>query len=433
MQQLPHSIHAEQHLIATLLRFNEAWPMVRSVVKACDFYLEMHQVIFGHLGKLLEMGEAADAFAVDKSIERSDDARRDLYLYYHAQFAATPHPDLSASNVLQHATIVREKSILRSLVDACTDIIDMVQHPAEREFQAILDTAESLIFRVTESSLMTQSQSLDDVIKNVMGKIGERSLKGAAGELSGLETGFAELDERIQGFQRGDLVLLTSRPGMGQRALAMKILEHRSIAAGCPVLIFSLELSIEQLGEFLIASRAKIAKEKLRRGRLSESDREKVEVAAKELREATVIVSDYAATRSIVGVRAQMRRVNRQCKQLDLIVIDSLQTIADANCSDDCKVDMDRALQTLKEMALELSVPILVLAELSDKSDGRDDKRPRLMDLRQDGISHQLADLVLSLHREDRPDSNDPDVCELHVLKNLDGPTGIVRLGTNSM
>lgn len=430
MRDLPHSIHAEQQLIATLLRFNEAWPAVCNVVKPGDFYIDMHQVIFEHIGKLLENAEPADLATVDESIERDGGFGADVYRYLHGQFSALAAPELLANNALQLAKTVREKAVLRSLVDACEEIIKSVQHPAKRDCQWILDSAEARIFGVAESASMKTHQSLQDMVKDAMERIGECSKRGGAGESSGLETGFAELDRCIRGLQRGDLVLLASRPGMGNRALTLKMVEHLSMGAGHPVLTFSLERSGVKFCESLLASRVAIAGETLLRGNLAENDRGALADAATELSKAPLIISDGIRTRGVVDLRAQMRRACRQLGRLDLIVIDSFHALADSTCTDDSKIDRDTLLRTLKALALELSSPILVLAELSNTLEARDDKRPRLLDLRNEGINHQWADLVLSLHRDDhdRHDSDGAWITEIYVLKNCDGPVGVVRL-----
>ena len=432
MRQLPHSIHAEQQLIATLFRFNEAWPAVCNVVQPDDFHIDMHQVIFEHIGKLLENGEPADLATVDESIERNCHVGADFYRYLHSQFSASPATELSANNALQLAHTVRGKAVLRSLVKTCEEIIESVEHPAKRDVRLILDNAEARIFGVAESASMKPHQSLQNMVDDAMTLVDERSQRGGAGESSGLETGFTELDRCIHGLQRGDLVLLASRPGMGKRAMTLKIVEHICINAAHPVLIFSLERSGVQFCKSLLASRAAINVETLRRGNFAEKDRAALADAAMKLSKAPLIISDGIRTRSIVDLRAQMRRAWRQLGQLDLIVIDSFQALADSMCTDDSKIDRDTLLRTLKALALELSAPILVLAELSNPPEARDDKRPRLMDLRNNGINHQWADRVLSLYQEDLdpPDSgDDPLSTEIHMLKNCDGSAGgMVRL-----
>lgn len=433
MQHLPNSVDAELDLIATLIHFNEAWLHVRGIVKPKDFYTGWHDVIFEHIGKLIENGDPANVASVEESIDREHRFGADFYRYLRGLFSEKTNPGLSASNALKLAKIVREKALRRSMIDECETIIESVQHPENRDITLLICEAEARIFGVAESHYGETRQHLNDVIESVMEQIRIRSKENTNGEASGLETGFADLDRCIQGLKAGDLVLLASRPGMGKRDFAMKIVEHLSIDAGQAVLVFSLERSAKQLGEDFLASRAAISRRKIRCGSLSEKDLEALEVAATELRHAPVVISDQTQTRSIVDIRAQMRRTYRECGHLGLVVIDSLQNFAGMIVSD--ASGTDSMIREIKRLAEELSVPILALSDLSKKLEARDDKRPQIIDLRRDGINDQWADVVLSLYRDDHynPDSNDRGVTEIHVLKNCSGPTGMVHLESHGL
>jgi replicative DNA helicase len=330
--------------------------------------------------------------------------------------------------------IIREKALLRSLIETCEEIIRLANHPAERNAVRILDIANSRIFNIHETFCLLgnqgQPKKLEEVVGQAMLRIGAHHHTEIRKYVTGLETGFGDLDQVTSGIQRGDMVFLASRPGMGGITLALNMVQHIGLNLGYPVLIFNLECRSTLIASQLLSSRTEIDFGKLQYGELSLKEVELLTIESERLSKSNIFIDDNTILRKISDLRTRILFTLRKCKGLGLIVIDSFQKLTDSICNEYSNIDSAALLRTIKDIAKEISVPIIVLSDLSRSLENRKNKRPQLKDLRKAGINCQEADMVLMLYRDEyyKLDSEDRGIAEVHIQKNKNGPTGVVYL-----
>ena len=425
----PHSIEAEQSIIGGLLLDNEAWIKVGDLITERDFYRDDHRRIFRHINGLLEKDRAADIVTVFESIEKSNEVDQTGGLGYLSDIAnATP----SAANIRHYAVIVREKSVLRSLVSACDDVAASALDSSGRDVDEILDNAERRIFEIAEAGAHSRrkSETLSSALGKAVDQISTLWDRDNRDSVTGIATGYTDLDHMTSGFQRGDMIVIAGRPSMGKTALAMNIAEHVGVDLGLPVLIFSLEMSSPQLAMRFLASRSRIDLSKLRSANLTDDDWSRLTVGLQALH-GTHIHIDENGMISANEVRARARRVHKECKGLGLIVIDYIQMISSPQNNENRATELGVISRLLKGLAKELDVPVVVLSQLSRKVEERTDKRPMMSDLRESGAIEQDADLIMLIYRDDyytKEASREPGVTEVIIGKHRNGPTGDVRL-----
>lgn len=326
-----------------------------------------------------------------------------------------------------------DKLLRLAIIDACEEIIRLSKRPGKRDGAMILDLAEARLFNIWNASCLAGDQdrpkSINICVEQAMDHICAHFNGGEPRAVTGIGTGFDDLDKITSGFHPGEVVLLASRPGMGRLALAIGMVNHIAMALGHPVLILSLDFPAVQVAVAFLSSRSKIAFWKLQHGQLSAQEMENLAIEAGILSDSRVVIVD-GLIRRLSDLRAQTRRAHRKSNGLGLIVIDSLQRLSETICTEESKISMDALLRTLKTLAKEMSVPILVLSELSGDLEDRDDKRPMLIDLHSIGVNDHYADAVLMLYRDEhyQPDSDNKDAAEVHVLRNHQGPTGVAFL-----
>ena len=424
----PHSIEAEQSLIGGLLIDNAAWDRIGDVVRETDFYRDDHRRIFRHIGKLIQLGRPADVVTVYESIEQSNEVDQTGGLGYLGEIAnATP----SAANIRRYAEIVRERAILRQLVTVGDEIAGNALNPAGRDVKQLLDDAEQRIFQIAEAG--NRSNNGFVAIQPLLGEVVERMetllARDSQSDITGVATGFADLDRMTSGLQPGDMVVVAGRPSMGKTAFALNIAEHVGVELRLPVAIFSLEMSGPQLATRFLSSVGRIESSKLRTGRLTDDEWDRMTVALGKLHEAPIHIDETGAINS-TDLRARARRLHRQFGKLGLIIIDYLQLMSSNRDGENRATEISEISRSIKALAKELQVPIIALSQLSRKVEERNDKRPLMSDLRESGAIEQDADIIMMMYREEyyKPDTQDKGMAEVIITKHRNGPTDTVRL-----
>jgi replicative DNA helicase len=424
----PHSIEAEQSLIGGLLIDNAAWDRIGDVVRETDFYRDDHRRIFRHIGKLIQMGRPADVVTVYESIEQSNEVDQTGGLGYLGEIAnATP----SAANIRRYAEIVRERAILRQLVTVGDEIAGNALNPAGRDVKQLLDDAEQRIFQIAEAG--NRSNNGFVAIQPLLGEVVERMetllARDSQSDITGVATGFADLDRMTSGLQAGDMIVVAGRPSMGKTAFALNIAEHVGVELRLPVAIFSLEMSGPQLATRFLSSVGRIDQSKLRTGRLTDDEWDRMTVALGKLHEAPIHIDETGAINS-TDLRARARRLHRQFGKLGLIIIDYLQLMSSNRMGENRATEISEISRSIKALAKELQVPIIALSQLSRKVEERTDKRPLMSDLRESGAIEQDADIIMMMYREEyyKPDTQDKGTAEAIIGKHRNGPVGTVRL-----
>jgi replicative DNA helicase len=424
----PHSIEAEQSLIGGLLIDNAAWDRIGDVVRETDFYRDDHRRIFRHIGKLIQNGRPADVVTVYESIEASNEVDQTGGLAYLGEIAnSTP----SAANIRRYAEIVRERAILRQLVTVGDEIAGNALNPAGREVKTLLDEAEQKIFQIAEAGNRNSAGFV--AIQPLLGEVVERMesllARDSQSDITGVATGFVDLDRMTSGLQPGDMIVVAGRPAMGKTAFALNIAEYVGVEQRLPVAIFSLEMSGPQLATRFLSSVGRIDQSKLRTGRLTDDEWDRMTVALGKLHEAPIHIDETGAINS-TDLRARARRLHRQFGKLGLIVIDYLQLMSSNRDGENRATEISEISRSIKALAKELQVPIIALSQLSRKVEERNDKRPLMSDLRESGAIEQDADIILMMYREEyyKPDTQDKGTAEAIVGKHRNGPVGTVRL-----
>jgi replicative DNA helicase len=424
----PHSIEAEQSLIGGLLIDNAAWDRIGDVVRETDFYRDDHRRIFRHIGKLIQQGRPADVVTVYESIEQSNEVDQTGGLGYLGEIAnATP----SAANIRRYAEIVRERAILRQLVTVGDEIAGNALNPAGRDVKQLLDDAEQRIFQIAEAG--NRSNNGFVAIQPLLGEVVERMetllARDSQSDITGVATGFADLDRMTSGLQPGDMIVVAGRPSMGKTAFALNIAEHVGVELRLPVAIFSLEMSGPQLATRFLSSVGRIDQSKLRTGRLTDDEWDRMTVALGKLHEAPIHIDETGAINS-TDLRARARRLHRQFGKLGLIIIDYLQLMSSNRMGENRATEISEISRSIKALAKELQVPIIALSQLSRKVEERTDKRPLMSDLRESGAIEQDADIIMMMYREEyyKPDTQDKGTAEAIIGKHRNGPVGTVRL-----
>jgi replicative DNA helicase len=420
---LPHNLEAERSVLGAILIHNDAFNSAAEVLKPRDFYRDAHRRIFEKMVQLSERGNAIDFVTLKEELSRSgelDEVGGPAYIA--ALVDGLPH----ATNIEYYARIVREKSTLRNLIYSANKILANA-YEAEQEPNQILDEAEQSIFAIAEDRVragFVSMRALAHASFETIERAHERKQL-----ITGVPSGFADLDELTAGFQPGDLVIIAARPSVGKTALALNVAQHVGTKTGRTVGIFSLEMSKEQLFLRMLTSEARIDSHRLRTGFLVESDWGRLSHALGTLSEAKIYIDDTPNI-GVLEMRAKSRRLAAE-HGLDMLVIDYIQLMQGRGRFENRTLEVASISRSLKGLAKELSVPVIVISQLSRAPEARSDHRPLLSDLRESGALEQDADVVVMLFRPDQyPDvkPEDENIAELNVAKQRNGPTGLVRL-----
>ena len=424
----PHSVEAEQSVLGGLLLDNMAWDRAGDLLTDSDFYRHEHRLIYAAIGALVAQSKPADVITVFEQLQGVGKAQDSGGLaYLNALAQSVP----SAANMRRYAEIVRERSILRKLIAASDDIATSAFNPHGRQVSTVLDEAESKIFQIGEEGSRQKQgfQGIDKLVVALIDRVQELHDNGAE-EVTGVRTGFYDLDRMTAGLQKGDLIVLAARPSMGKTAFALNIAEHVAVQEGLPVLVFSMEMGASQLALRLVGSLGRINQQNLRTGRLDSGEWERLTGAVEQLGQVQLHIDETAALTSS-EVRARARRMARQFGTLGLIVIDYLQLMSGSSGSDENRAtELGEISRGLKALAKELQCPVLALSQLNRSVESRNDKRPMMSDLRESGAIEQDADIIMFIYRDDYYDkeSKKPGVAEIIVAKQRNGPVGAVEL-----
>jgi replicative DNA helicase len=418
----PQNLEAERSVLGSMLLSNDAIDEVASYLKATHFYLDAHQRIYGTICRMRDRGlSAIDPVTLAEELGREkllEETGGPAYL--HEILETVPH----AAHVRYYADIVHEKYVQRSLIGTCTEVLRSC-YDSGRNADEILHEAEQKIFSILEQQEHDAKLSIGDILLETFSRISDRMQ--TPGCVSGLATTFVDVDHLTTGFQPAELIILAARPSMGKTALVCNWAEAIARSSGQGVLLFSLEQSKLELAERFLCMAAQIDGHKLRSGDIDDEQRQKLLDASHELSEIPIFIDDHPA-RNTAQIGAISRRLRRQ-NQLGLVIIDYLQLIEPDDRRAPREQQIAQITRRLKQLSKELNVPVIALAQLNRGVELREEKRPRLADLRESGAIEQDADLVLFLHRPDAYDPTDrPGEAEVIVAKHRSGPTGIITL-----
>ena len=418
----PHNEEAERSALGAVMLNKEALLDVTEEVKPEDFYNESHREIFDAIMNLYRENTAVDMLTVCEELNR----RKALDMVGGRAYIATLTAEVpSTANAGEYAKIVSEKAMLRRLITAAEDIT-IKGYDDKMAAEELLDYAEGDIFRIAQKRQRNDYAKIQDVLmKNL--RIIDQAVQNK-GQVIGLPTGFKQLDEKTSGLQPSDLIIVAARPGMGKTAFALNIAQQSAVKAGASVLIFSLEMSQEQLGQRLIAMQARVESEKLKKGTLDLKDWDRINFALNELNNTKIVIDDTPGI-SIMEMRNKCRRLKAE-QGLDLIVVDYLQLMTFDGRADSRQQEISALSRHLKLLAREMNCPVIVLSQLSRAPELRQDKRPMLSDLRESGSIEQDADIVMFLYRDDYYNENTekPGVCEINIAKHRSGTTDRIDL-----
>jgi replicative DNA helicase len=425
----PHSIEAEQSVLGGLLLDNTATDRVADIVRGDDFYTDVHRVLFDAIIHLVDDNKPADVVTVG---ERLGSLGRLDYVGGMAYLGSLVDNVPTAANIRRYAEIVRERAILRRLAAAAGEIADSAFQPLGRSAREIVDQAESKVFEIAEHGARGQQgfQDLRHLLTQVVERVEFLYNRDNPSDVTGVATGFTDLDRDTSGFQEGDLIVIAGRPSMGKTALALNIAEHIALDLKMPVAVFSMEMGAAQLAMRLIGSVGRVDQQKVRTGRLVNDDWERLSGALGKLNDAPMHIDETPALNAL-ELRARARRLSRQYGgRLGAIVVDYLQLMQAVGEGENRATEISEISRSLKALAKELKVPVMALSQLNRSLEQRPNKRPVMSDLRESGAIEQDADVILFIYREEvyNPETPDKGVAEIIIGKQRNGPIGTVRL-----
>ena len=424
----PHSIEAEQSVLGGLMLDNQAWDKIADIITIADFYRHDHQLIYRHICNLIEQNKPADVITVSESLDNSAELQNIGGLAYIGSIVqSTP----TAANIRRYAEIVRERAIMRKLAEVSTQIAESAYNPTGRSATDLLDNAESKIFEIAEAGARGKQGFIDiqPLLKQVVERIELLYSKENPSDVTGIASGFHDLDQKTSGFQPGDLIIVAGRPSMGKTAFSLNIAEHVALELSKPVAIFSMEMGGAQLALRMLGSIGRLDQHKVRTGRLDDDDWPRLTHALGKLNDAPIFIDESAALNAL-ELRARARRLYRQHGELGLIVVDYLQLMSSHSQNENRATEISEISRSLKGLAKELQVPLIALSQLNRGLEQRPNKRPIMSDLRESGAIEQDADVILFIYRDEvyNPDTQDKGVAEIIIGKQRNGPIGKVDL-----
>ena len=420
----PQSIEAEQAVLGAIILEGESITKAIDVLSPEDFYKEPHRKIYTAMLELFDKNEPIDLITLSEHLKDKGVLEEAGGISYLSQLA-TVVP--TSANIRYHAKVVREKALLRAIIRSCTEIISKVYEMPE-DAEEMVDYAERLIFEISEKRTNANFYQMKDVVKNTFKMIETMYDKKAV--ITGVPSGFKDLDELTSGFQPGDLIIIGGRPGMGKTAFSLNIAQHVGIEMGEPVAFFSLEMSKEQVAMRLLSSLAMVNSVALRKGFITKKDWEKLTDAAVRLSEAPIYIDDSSQI-SVLEIRAKARRLKMEKGRLSLIIIDYLQLMRGRTSYDIREQEIAEISRSLKAMAKELKVPVIALSQLNRSVEKTSDRKPTLANLRESGAIEQDADVIIFLYRDEVYNKKNPankGKAEVIVAKQRNGPTDTVYL-----
>ncbi len=417
----PHNLEAEMSVLSAMLLHRDALVDVLQRLEPKDFYKQAHVTIFEAMRDLYDRNVEIDTITLAEELESRGvlaEIGGNAYLLELSEFVPT------AASAIHHAEIVRSKSVVRSLIDVCTEI-------ARRSYEGrdaasdLLDEAEKEILEIARQDDVGEPKSMHDLVWDTFRKI--ESFRGRGGKHTGVPSGFIDLDEYTSGFQPGELIIIAARPSMGKTSFAINVMD-RAAESGFGAAFFSLEMTSEQLTQNLLCAAAQVDAHKMRRGFLSGIEFERLQEKASEFYQRKIFIDETAGL-SILNLRAKARRL-KQKEDIGLVIIDYLQLVSAGGRVESRQQEISMISRSLKALAKELQIPVIALSQLNRGVEQRDNHRPRMSDLRESGAIEQDADVVMMLHREEyyKPTEENRGIAELILAKQRNGPTGTVKL-----
>jgi replicative DNA helicase len=426
----PHSVEAEQSVLGGLMLESSALDKIADLISEDDFYRREHRLIYRHIVRMSEQAKPVDVITVAESLENSDELDKAGGLAYLGSLVQNVP---SAANIRRYGEIVRERSIMRKLVEVGTEIAASAYNPTGRDAAQLLDEAEGKVFEIAEAGSKGKQgfMSMPPLLTQVVERIETLYGRENTSDVTGTPTGFADLDKMTSGLQPGDLVIVAGRPSMGKTAFSINIAENIALDSKLPVAIFSMEMGAAQLAMRMLGSVGKLNQHDLRSGKLQDDDWGRLTHALGKLNDAPLFIDESAALSSL-DLRARARRLHRQHGQLGLIVVDYLQLMSSnaGKASENRATEISEISRGLKSLAKELQCPVMALSQLNRSLEQRPNKRPVMSDLRESGAIEQDADLILFIYRDEvyNNDTADKGVAEIIIGKQRNGPIGTVAL-----
>ncbi len=421
----PHSAEAEQSVLGGLLLSADGWDAVAELVSDGDFYRLGHRLIFRQIAQLAEAAEPVDVITVADKLQARDELDAAGGLTYLAELAQnTP----SASNIRAYAKVVRERACLRKLIEAAQEIAESGFNPDGRKSDELIDEAERRIMQIGEDGPKDGApKDINPLLQAALGRIEELFQSGGA--ITGISTGFIELDNMTSGLQDSDLVIVAGRPSMGKTAFAMNLVEHAVLNQKKPILVFSMEMPADSLIIRMLSSIGRIDQTRLRNGKLEQEDWPKLSAAVTKLKDVPLYIDDTPAL-TPTEIRSRARRVAREHGGLGMIMVDYLQLMQVAGSSDGRTAEISEISRSLKAIAKEFEVPMVGLSQLNREREQRTNKRPVNSDLRESGAIEQDADVIMFIYRDEvyHEESEEKGIAEIIIGKQRNGPIGICRL-----
>ena len=426
----PHSVEAEQSVLGGLMLESSALDKIADLITQDDFYRFEHRLIFRQIVRMSEQAKPVDVITVAESLEIAGELDKVGGLAYLGSLAQNVP---SAANIRRYGEIVRERSIMRQLVEVGTDIADSAYNPTGRDAAQLLDEAEGKVFQIAEAGSRGKQgfMSMPPLLTQVVERIETLYGRENTSDVTGTPTGYTDLDRMTSGLQPGDMVVVAGRPSMGKTAFSINIAENIALDSKLPVAIFSMEMGAAQLAMRMLGSVGKLNQHDLRSGKLQDDDWGRLTHALGRLNDAPIFIDESAALSSL-ELRARARRLHRQHGQLGLIVVDYLQLMSSnaGKASENRATEISEISRALKGLAKELEVPVMALSQLNRSLEQRPNKRPVMSDLRESGAIEQDADLILFIYRDEVYNSDSPDKgkAEIIIGKQRNGPIGKVEL-----
>lgn len=423
----PHSLEAEQAVLGGLMLDNRRFDEVSEIITSTDFYRQDHRLIFAAAERLAGDSEPLDVVTLAEFLERAGDIEDAGGLGYLAELAEkTP----GAANIRAYAEIVRERSVLRSLIEVSGNIADSAFNPLGRTSDELLDEAERNVFKIAESRNTQNAgpKSINPILTTALGRIEEMFESGDA--ITGLTTGFRDLDNSTSGMQPADLIIVAGRPSMGKTTFAMNLVENALLKTGEPILVFSMEMPSDSIVMRMLSSLGRIDQTKIRSGKLEEDDWPRLTSAVSLLKDKPLYIDDTAGL-SPTELRSRARRVARENGgKLSLIMVDYLQLMRVPGNTEGRTAEISEISRSLKGIAKELNCPVVALSQLNRSLEQRPNKRPVNSDLRESGAIEQDADVIMFVYRDEVYNEDTPDkgVAEIIIGKQRNGPIGTIRL-----
>ena len=422
----PHSVEAEQAVLGGLMLDDSEWDNVVDILLSEDFYRPEHQLIFQVMARQSEASKPIDVVTLVESLDSLNELEAAGGLDYLSELASGSR---GTANIKAYSEIIRERSILRKLISVANKIAESGYSPSGKKANEVLDDAERQVFNISDERPQEGGPiPINPLLEKALDRIDE--LSGSDGNLTGLGSGYKDLDDLTSGWQNSDLVIVAGRPSMGKTAFAMNLVEHAILNYDKPVLVFSLEMPAESLIFRLLSSIGRIDQTKLRTGKLSEDDWPNFNKAAKALKDRPLFIDDSASV-SPTEMRARARRIARDHEgQLGMVVVDYLQLMQIKGTTENRVTEISAISRSLKQLAREFDCPVIALSQLNRGLEQRPNKRPMMADLRESGAIEQDADLITFIYRDEVYNEDTPDkgVAEVIIGKHRNGPIGMVRL-----